>query len=113
MLTLSHQSISHAPVEIFFKAIPAGFLIAAMVWLLPSANATQLQVIILMTYVIGIGSFAHVIAGSFEGFMLVADGRLQIWPMLAGFVGPALIGNIIGGTVLFSLIAYGQVAKEM
>jgi formate/nitrite transporter FocA (FNT family) len=24
-----------------------------------------------------------------------------------------LIGNIIGGTVLFSLISYGQVAKEM
>jgi formate/nitrite transporter FocA (FNT family) len=54
-----------------------------------------------------------VVAGSFEGFMLLASGRIQVWPMLAGFDAPALIGNIIGGTVLFSLIAYGQVAKEM
>ncbi len=45
--------------------------------------------------------------------MLLINGRLQLWPMLAGFDGPALIGNIIGGTVLFSLISYGQVAKEM
>lgn len=113
MLAISHQSVSHAPLEIFFKAIAAGFLIAAMVWLLPSANATQFQVIILMTYVVAIGEFAHVVAGSFEGFMLLASGRIQVWPMLAGFDAPALIGNIIGGTVLFSLIAYGQVAKEM
>jgi formate/nitrite transporter FocA (FNT family) len=45
--------------------------------------------------------------------MLVANGRLAVWPMLAGFDIPALIGNIIGGTALFSLISYGQVAKEM
>ena len=85
MLAISQESVSHPPLEIFVKAIAAGFLIAGMVWLLPSANATQFQVIILMTYVIAIGGFAHVIAGSFEGFMLVASGRLQIWPMLAGF----------------------------
>jgi formate/nitrite transporter FocA (FNT family) len=113
MLTISHESISHPPIDIFFKAIAAGFLIAAMVWLLPSANATQFHVIVLMTYLIVIGGFAHVVAGSFEGFMLLANGRLQVWPMLAGFDVPALIGNIIGGTVLFSLISYGQVAKEM
>jgi formate/nitrite transporter FocA (FNT family) len=84
-----------------------------MVWLLPSADATQLHVVILMTYLIAIGGFAHVVAGSFEGFMLVANGRLHLWPMLAGFEAPALVGNIIGGTLMFSLISYGQVAKEM
>jgi len=113
MLAISHESVSHAPLDIFFKAIGAGFLIAGMVWLLPSANTTQFHVIILMTYVIVIGGFAHVVAGSFEGFMLVANGRLQIWPMLMGFDLPALAGNIIGGTALFSVISYGQVAKEM
>jgi formate/nitrite transporter FocA (FNT family) len=113
MLMISHETISHTPPEIFFKAIAAGFLIAAMVWLLPSADATQFHVVILMTYLIVIGGFAHIVAGSFEGFMLVASGRLHLWPMLVGFGGPALIGNIIGGTGLFSLISYGQVVKEM
>jgi formate/nitrite transporter FocA (FNT family) len=113
MLAISHESVAHPPLDIFCKAIGAGFLIAAMVWLLPSANATQFQVVLLMTYVIAIAGFSHVIAGSFEGFMLAANGRLGAWPMLAGFVLPALAGNIVGGTVLFSLISYGQVAKEM
>jgi formate/nitrite transporter FocA (FNT family) len=113
MLSISHMSLSHTPGEIFFEAIAAGFLIAAMVWLLPSADAARFHVIVLMTYLIALGGFSHVIAGSFEGFMLVIDGRLGVWPMMAGFEAPALAGNIVGGTLLFSLIAYGQVAKEM
>jgi len=113
MLSISHQTVSHAPIEIFVKAIGAGFLIAAMVWLLPSADATQFHIIVMITYLIIICGFAHVVAGSFEGFMLVISGRLQAWTMLTGFELPALIGNIIGGTVLFSLISYGQVVKEM
>ena len=113
MLTIAHDALAHTPLEVFFKAIAAGFLIAAMVWLLPSAKATQFHVVILMTYLVAIGGFAHVVAGSFEGFMLVLSGRVGIGPMLAGFEGPALIGNIVGGTLLFALISYGQVAKEM
>ena len=113
MLAIAHTSIAHTPLDIFFKAIAAGFLIAAIVWLLPSADATQFHVIVLLTYLIAICGFAHIVAGSFEGFMLVTNGRLAIGSMLAGFAGPALLGNIIGGTVLFSLISYGQVAKEM
>jgi formate/nitrite transporter FocA (FNT family) len=113
MLQISGHSIGQAPVDVFFKAIAAGFLIAAMVWLLPSAATAQFHVIFLMTYLIAVGGFAHVIAGSFEAFMLVADGRLQVWPMVTGFEAPVLLGNIIGGTMLFSLISYGQVAKEM
>jgi formate/nitrite transporter FocA (FNT family) len=113
MLSIAHEAITHTPLEIFLKAIAAGFLIAAMVWLLPSADATRVHVIILMTYLIVIGGFAHVVAGSFEGFMLAANGRLHVWPLVAGFEGPALIGNIIGGTGLFALISYGQVAKEI
>jgi len=32
---------------------------------------------------------------------------------LFGIILPALIGNVIGGTVLFSMIAYAQVREEM
>jgi formate/nitrite transporter FocA (FNT family) len=45
--------------------------------------------------------------------MLVVNGRLDLWAMLGGFAVPALIGNIIGGTALFAVISYAQVAKEM
>jgi formate/nitrite transporter FocA (FNT family) len=33
--------------------------------------------------------------------------------MLTGFMVPVLIGNMIGGTALFALIAYAQVMDEI
>jgi formate/nitrite transporter FocA (FNT family) len=33
--------------------------------------------------------------------------------MLAHFMVPVLLGNIVGGTVLFALLSYGQVMKEI
>ena len=46
------------------KAIFAGWLIALMVWLLPSSGSARLFVILLLTYVVGLGHLSHIIAGS-------------------------------------------------
>lgn len=46
--------------RVFFRAISAGFLIAAMVWLIPSGEAAAFHVIAMMTYLIGIGGFLHI-----------------------------------------------------
>jgi formate-nitrite transporter family protein len=99
--------------EALFRAIGAGFLVAAMVWLLPGAESNQLHVIVVMAYLISIGGFEHVVAGSIEAFMLVLNGQMGVWPMLADFFAPVLLGNIIGGTALFALIAYAQVMQEI
>jgi formate/nitrite transporter FocA (FNT family) len=99
--------------ESVFRAVGAGFLVAAMVWLLPGAESSQLPVIVVMAYLISIGGFEHVVAGSIEAFMLVLNGQMGVWPMLADFFAPVLIGNIIGGTALFALIAYAQVMQEI
>jgi formate/nitrite transporter FocA (FNT family) len=113
MLGLSHQAMDGGPIVLFFKAISAGYLIAAMVWLIPSAEGAQFLVITLLTYVIAIAGFAHIVAGGFEAFMLLTNGKLALVPMLAGFTVPVLAGNVIGGTALFALISYAQVAKEV
>jgi formate/nitrite transporter FocA (FNT family) len=99
--------------ETFFRAVGAGFLVAAMVWLLPGAESNQVHVIVVMSYLISVGGFEHVVAGSIEAFMLVLAGQMGVWPMLADFFAPVLIGNIIGGTALFALIAYAQVMQEI
>jgi formate/nitrite transporter FocA (FNT family) len=113
MLAVSSQLQQIGWAASFFHAIGAGFLIAAMVWLLPGAESAQFHVIVLMTYLISIAGFAHVVAGSIEAFMLLLDGRMGVWPMLADFFAPVLLGNIIGGTALFALIAYAQVMQEI
>jgi formate/nitrite transporter FocA (FNT family) len=35
------------------------------------------------------------------------------WQIVSDFVVPVLIGNMIGGTALFALLAYAQVMSEI
>jgi formate/nitrite transporter FocA (FNT family) len=113
MLEVSRGLVEPSWWGMFFKGISAGFLIAAMVWLLPSADGAQFHIITLMTYLIAVGGFKHIIAGSVEAFLLVVNGQLGVWAMLADFTVPVLLGNIIGGTALFAALSYAQVMKEI
>jgi formate/nitrite transporter FocA (FNT family) len=48
-----------------------------------------------------------------EANMLVLAGDWEWWRMLAQFMAPVLIGNMVGGTALFALISYAQVMEEI
>jgi formate-nitrite transporter family protein len=113
MLAISGHLLNHTWFEMVFRGVSAGFLIAAMVWLLPGSESAQFHVITLMTYLIAAGGFMHIVAGSVEAFLLVLNGDLSWWAMAGSFFVPVLIGNVIGGTVLFTLIAYAQVMQEI
>lgn len=113
MLDIAGHILNHSWLEMLFRAIASGFLIATMVWLMPSAEAAQFHVIVVVTYLIAAAGFMHIVAGSVEAFLLVLNGHLGIEPMVADFFVPVLIGNIFGGTALFALIAYAQVMKEI
>ena len=113
MLNISRDLLAYGWWEMVFRAIAAGFLMAAMVWLMPGAEGSQLQVITLMTWLIAVGGFTHIVAGSMESYLLVFSGEWVWWRMLTDFMVPVLIGNMIGGTALFALIAYAQVMDEI
>ena len=113
MLDIASQIMGHTWMEMTFRAIASGFLIATMVWLIPSAEAAQFHIIVVITYLIAAGGFMHIVAGSVEAFFLVLNGQLGILPMITAFFVPVLIGNVIGGTALFALIAYAQVMQEI
>lgn len=113
MLTISAEMMQNGIVEMFFKGISAGFLIAAMVWLIPSAEGTQFHIVTAVTYVIAIGGFTHIVAGSVEAFLLVLHGQLGVGQMIVGFTIPVLVGNVVGGTALFAVLSYAQVMHEM
>ena len=113
MLAVSRHILDHSWLETAFMAVGAGFLMAAMVWLLPGAEAAQFYVVVVMTWLIAAGGFMHVVAGSMEAFMLALNGGLGFWAMLGDFFLPVLIGNVIGGTALFALLAYAQVMQEI
>lgn len=113
MLEISRQMLAHDWPQMFFRGIPAGFLIATMVWLIPSAEGAKFLVVAMMTTLIAAGEFTHVVAGSFEALLLVVHGQLAPGHMLVDFTLPVLLGNIVGGTALFALLSYAQVKDEM
>ena len=95
------------------KAIVAGFLMAAMVWMMPSASEARFWIIVLVTYVIAIGEFTHIVAGGVDILLLVLADELSFASFVLDFGVPVFLGNVIGGTCLFSLIAYAQVQQEV
>lgn len=113
MLALSRHLLALTWWEMLLRAIGAGFLIAAMVWMMPSAENAQFHVITVITYLIAVGGFTHIIAGSMEAYLLGFSGDWAWWQVIADFLVPVLIGNVIGGTALFAVISYAQVMKEI
>lgn len=110
---ISRHAVDQDFWRIFQMGIPAGFLIACLVWMLPSARGgAEFWVIVLMTYIIAIGDFAHIIAGSAEAFLLMLQSEISVLQGI-GFLVAACLGNIVGGTCLFAIIAYNQVKNEM
>ncbi len=99
--------------DMFFRAISAGFLVAAMVWMIPTAENQQFFVIMMMTWLISVIGATHIVAGSMEAYLLVFAGEWEWWRMPLEFILPVLLGNIVGGTALFAVISYAQVMKEI
>lgn len=109
---LAHHVGSFSATQNLLKGIMSGLLIAALVWMLPSVG-NKFLVIFFMTYLIGLGDFTHVVVGSTEMSYLVWQGEASLGEYLFNFLIPTTIGNIIGGTGVFTLLIYGQVTEEL
>jgi formate/nitrite transporter FocA (FNT family) len=95
------------------KAVFAGWLIALMVWILPASGSAAPFIIILMTWLVSMCGLAHIVAGSVDAYYLVAIGEIDFSKYLTGFFVPTLLGNIVGGVTLVSVLNFGQVAPEI
>ncbi|MYZ47635.1 formate/nitrite transporter family protein [Propylenella binzhouense] len=113
MLEISRHMMEKGWWEMLFMGVSSGFLIATMVWLLPSAESSRFLVITMITWLIAAAGFTHIVAGSVEAFLLVLSGELGFGAMLANFTVPVLIGNIFGGTALFTMLSHAQVKDEI
>ncbi|MFE8070283.1 formate/nitrite transporter family protein [Marinobacteraceae bacterium S3BR75-40.1] len=94
----------------FLRAIFAGWLIALMLWLMPFAESARVGVIIIVTYVIGLAHFPHIIAGSVPALYAVFMGMQDFPTWLGDFFVPTLLGNMVGGIMLVAAVNYAQVA---
>ena len=97
----------------FVLGIGAGFLVAAMVWMMPAAEGSHFILIVFVGWLIALAGFTHVIAGMVEIVALWLVGDIDFTHALFTLALPTLAGNVIGGTVLFAALAYAQVKSEV
>ena len=113
MLEVSRHALDMGFYEAVFRAMPAGVLIAALVWMLPSVPSANIGMVVIFTWLIAAGDFAHVVVGSVEMALLMLGGEVGVLAGFGGFFLPVLAGNIVGGTVVFTMTAWAQVANEL
>ena len=111
---VSRTAVASPPFTTFLKAIFAGWLIALMVWLLPAVSgAGRPLIVVIITYVVSLGDFSHIIAGAVDVFYLIERGEAGWGEAVSRFFLPTLLGNVVGGVALVAILNYGQVAKEL
>jgi formate/nitrite transporter FocA (FNT family) len=108
---IARHALSGTPELFFLRGVFAGWLIAMMVWLLPAAESARLWVIVLMTYLVGLGEFSHIVAGSIDALYGVAAGSAS-WADYGRYALPTLLGNIVGGVSLVAALNHAQVTAE-
>ncbi|KTT18913.1 formate/nitrite transporter family protein [Pseudomonas putida] len=98
--------------QMFAKGIVSGWMIATMVWMIPSMEHAKIWIILVITYLMALGDFTHIVVGSVEVSYLVWAGEETWSNFLLHFALPTLAGNIIGGSFIFGLISHAQVRSD-
>ena len=110
---VSVVSICGGGIPTILKAMLAGWMIALMVWMLPSAGSAGLFIIVLMTCGIALGQFLHIIAGSAEAAFAGFTGAASVGDYFTRFFLPAIICNLFGGVAPAALLNHAPVAHEI
>jgi len=96
--------------HIFWSGVIGGWIIALVAWTVTASHWTigQLAVINFLTFIVGIGRFAHCVASSCEILTAVEFGSVSPLTLFQWLL-PATMGNVCGGVFIVSLLNYGQV----
>jgi formate/nitrite transporter FocA (FNT family) len=114
---IAQPLVSHPDAAMLAGALLAGWLMGLLSWLVAAGRDTisQIALVWLIAFVIGIAGLNHVVAGSVEvlaavfsqqGVSLADYGRFLLW---------TTIGNAIGGSFFVAVIKYSAAirAKEL
>ncbi|MDJ0624934.1 MAG: formate/nitrite transporter family protein [Candidatus Caenarcaniphilales bacterium] len=106
---LIHQSST----SLVVSAILAGWLMALGGWLVLATPPTSSQImcVYIVTFLIGFGQLHHSIAGTVEMLTAVFLGASITTIQVVKFIGLALMGNLIGGSVFVAALNYAHIKK--
>jgi formate/nitrite transporter FocA (FNT family) len=107
---LGLEALHHPADTIFWSGVIGGWIIALAAWLVSGSHSItgSVMIIWMLTFVVGLGNFAHCIATSGEIFVAILTHQAP-WSAYSAWFLPAVAGNICGGVGMVTLIEYGQV----
>jgi formate-nitrite transporter family protein len=107
---LGLDAIHNPPATIFWSGVMGGWIIATVAWLVSGSHSItgSVMIIWMLTFVVGLGNFAHCIAASGEVLAAILIGKAG-WMSYPTWLLPAVAGNICGGVGMVTLLEYGQV----
>jgi formate/nitrite transporter FocA (FNT family) len=94
------------------RGVISGLLIASLVWMLANIEGSKVGLIMIVTSIMAFGDLSHVVAGSVDAAYVGLEGAVPFVTGFTHFFVPTLIGNILGGSGLFALMAYAQIREE-
>lgn len=112
LLEISLHLMERSATAMFTGGIVSGWIIAIMVWAVCGLEASKLTLIFLATYLIAIGDFPHVVVGSIEVAYLLLLGQTTLGAAFGTFFIPVTLGNLVGGTAIFALVAHLEVRAD-
>lgn len=113
MNELARSLTDHSAWVILGSSVLAGWLMGLLAWLILGTDETLSQIVIvwLITGAIGIAGLHHSIAGTVEVAFGVIGGDVTLSSALK-FLGVAIVGNAIGGTVFVALLKYQHAVRS-
>ncbi|MBW4026573.1 formate/nitrite transporter family protein [Acidipila rosea] len=113
LASLGVEALQPTPGHIYWSGVVGGWIIAMVAWMVSGSHSITGSVLVIwsMTFIVGIGHFAHCVATSGEILAAVLSGQAGAaqyfhWLLFA------TLGNITGGVILVTLLEYGQVKLD-
>jgi formate/nitrite transporter FocA (FNT family) len=106
---LGMDAIANPGQTVFWTGVMGGWIIALAAWLVSGSHSItgSVMIIWMLTFIVGLGNFAHCIATSGEILVAVLTHHAG-WGSYPRWFGPAVLGNICGGVGMVTLLEYGQ-----
>jgi formate/nitrite transporter FocA (FNT family) len=108
---IASKLLNHPWWIMLLGAIAAGWLMGLLAWLVMASRDTISQILIVMltTFVIGISGFHHSIAGTIEVLMAVFANAGPTLGDFATFLLWSVLGNAFGGAIFVAVLKFGHV----
>jgi formate/nitrite transporter FocA (FNT family) len=107
---LGADAIHNPPSTVFWSGVMGGWIIATVAWLVSGSHSItgSVMIIWMLTFVVGLGNFAHCVAASGEILTTILTGNAP-WITYPNWLFFSVTGNICGGVGMVTLLEYGQV----